>query len=376
MRMPILHLIPINAPKVDRPPGKEDVGKDEGDEEGDVAHHLEREGAGAAVLYRERALQVGQRGIIGSVVQSGAEQESGDGQHRTSSSKPYSTSEPFPEERFPDAKQDADHAHQEHHQDNGHFQEVVQILIRLHVDLLRLRVHGKAFRQQQIEEEEEEEDQERATLLLQVPAATGVDFFIIYIINEIEQTQHACQAENSNAEEEVPDVRDGLQPVPWRRPLGNDGHREVGQVLFVDHKLCPGEKRGHRCAEQQRAGDPINNQEYLIGTLAQQIPLLRLVFVRDGLQDEAKQDQHPNPIRPAEARGIEQGEGGKEGTAEGDERREGELPLAPSRIEEHLLLHFGLPDLEEKRLPALHEEQEDQQSAQQRYYRPPILLQE
>ena len=364
MRMLVAHLAAIDAPKVDGPPRKEDVGEDEGDEEGDVTHHLEREGAGAAVLYRERALQVGQRRIIGRVVQSGAEQQGGNSQHRTGSGKPDPAAEPFPEERFPDAKQDADHAHQEHHQDNGHLQEVVQILIRLHVDLLCLRVHGKAFRQQQIEEEEEEEDQERAALLLQVPAATGVDFFIIYIINVIEQTQHACQAENGNTEEEIPDVRNGLQSVPWRRPLGNDGHREVGQVLFIDHKLRPGEERGHRRTKQQRAGDPINNKEYLIGTLAQQVSLLRLVFVRDDLQDEAKQDQHPDPIRPAEARGIEQGERGKEGTAEGDERREGELPLTPGRVEEHLLLHFSLPDLEEKRLPALHEEQEDQQSAQ------------
>ena len=374
MRMPIPHLIPINAAKVDRPPGKEDVGKDEGDEEGDVAHHLEREGAGAAVLDRERTLQVGQRGIIGRVVQSAAEQQGGNSQHRTGSGKPYSTAEPFPKERFPDTKQDVDHAHQEHHQDKRHLQEVVQILIRLHVDLLCLRIHSKAFRQQQIEEEEEEEDQERAALLLQVPAATGVDFFIIYIINVIEQTQHACQAENGNTEEEIPDVRDSLQPVPWRRPLGNDRHREVGQVLFIDHELRPGEERGHRRAKQQRAGNTINNKEHLIGTLAQQVSLLRLVFVRDSLQNEAKQDQHPNPIRPAEARGIEQGERGKEGTAEGDERREGELPFTPGRVEEHLLLHLRLPDLEEKRLPALHEEQENQQSAQQRYYRPPILL--
>ena len=227
MRMLIVHLAAIDAPKVYRPPREEDVGEDEGDEEGDVAHHLEREGAGAAVLYRERTLQVGQRGIIGRVVQSGAEQQGGDGQHRTGSGKPDPAAEPFPEERFSDAKQDADHAHQEHHQNKRHLQEVVQILIRLHVDLLCLRVHGKAFRQQQIEEEEEEEDQERAALLLQVPAATGVDFFIIYIINVIEQTQHACQAENGNTEEEIPDVRDSLQPVPRRRPLGDDRHREI-----------------------------------------------------------------------------------------------------------------------------------------------------
>ena len=119
MRMLIVHLAAIDAPKVDGPPGKEDVGEDEGDEEGDVAHHLEREGAGAAVLYRERALQVGQRRIIGRVVQSGAEQQGGNSQHRTGSGKPDPAAEPFPEERFPDAKQDADHAHQEHHQDPG-----------------------------------------------------------------------------------------------------------------------------------------------------------------------------------------------------------------------------------------------------------------
>ena len=278
-------------------------------------------------------------------------------------------------ERFPDAKQDADHAHQEHHQDKRHLQEVVQILIRLHVDLLCLRIHGKAFRQQQIEEEEEEEDQERAALLLQVPAATSVDFFIIYIINVIEQTQHACQAENGNTEEEIPDVRDSLQPVPRRRPLGDDRHREVREMLFIDHKLRPGEERGHRRTEQQRAGDPINNKEYLIGTLTQQISLLRLVFVRDGLQDEAKQDQRPYPIGAPETRGVEKREGGEERAAEGHEGGEGQFPFAARRVEEHFPLPLVAAEGEDQRLPALHEKEEHQERAQQGDDKPPVVLQ-
>ena len=247
MCMFVSHLGTVNAPDVYRPPSKEDVGDDEGDEDGDVAHHLEREEAGAAVLYRKRALQVGQRRVISRMVESGAKEQGRHRQDRTRTSEPYPLPTSFLEECLPYAKQNSHDAHQEHAQYPRHLKQVVQILLRLHIHLLRDRIYGKAFRQQQVEKEQEEEDEECATLLLQMSATTGVNLRIVNIINEIEQSQHTRQAKDCHAKHEVPDIRDGFQPVPRRRPLRDNGHRKIGQMLFIDYKLGSCEKCRHGC---------------------------------------------------------------------------------------------------------------------------------
>ena len=94
----------------------------------------------------------------------------------------------------------------------------------------------------------------------------------------------------------------------------------------------------------------------------------------DRLQHEAEQDQHPHPVGSSEAGGVEEGEGGEEGTAKRHQGREGELPFPPCRVHDHFLLRLILPKGEEERLPALNEEQEDQQGSQQGDQEPPILL--
>lgn len=53
---------------VDGAPSIDNVGEDEGDEQGDVEHGAEGELTGAGVLHGERRLQVGCRGVIGGVV--------------------------------------------------------------------------------------------------------------------------------------------------------------------------------------------------------------------------------------------------------------------------------------------------------------------
>lgn len=59
-----------------------DVGQDDGDEEGDVEHRLEREQTAATVGNRQRALQVSVGGIVGRRVPSRDEEENEDDEHR------------------------------------------------------------------------------------------------------------------------------------------------------------------------------------------------------------------------------------------------------------------------------------------------------
>ena len=60
---------------VDGTPAIDDVGEDEGNEEGDVEHGAQRELAAAGVADGERRLQVGGRWIVGCAIPPGAEQQ-------------------------------------------------------------------------------------------------------------------------------------------------------------------------------------------------------------------------------------------------------------------------------------------------------------
>ena len=58
------------------------------------------------------------------------------------------------------------------------------------------------------------------------------------------------------------------------------------------------------------------------------------------------------------------------------ERGEGELPLAAQRARDELAAVGGAPERIEEALTALHEHQEHEQRAEQRYDEPPIVLKE
>ena len=77
-------------------------------------------------------------------------------------------------------------------------------------------------------------------------------------------------------------------------------------------------------------------------------------------------DEHPEPVRAAETRGIKERKGGEQSAAEGDERGEGIFPLAAQYREHDFLLAVVPRKREEHGLAALHEEQEREQSAEQR----------
>ena len=72
--MVVSYFLDVELLFVDRPPSMPDISQHEGDEDADNGHGGERELAGARILDGERRLQVGCRGIVGSVVPSCTEQ--------------------------------------------------------------------------------------------------------------------------------------------------------------------------------------------------------------------------------------------------------------------------------------------------------------
>ena len=88
-------------------------------------------------------------------------------------------------------------------------------------------------------------------------------------------------------------------------------------------------------------------------------------LIADGLDDEREEDDHPKPVGSAKTRAIEQREGGKERTAEGDERGERKLPFAARGVDDQTALVGSLAKFKDEGIGSLHEEQEDQQGSQQ-----------
>ena len=76
-----VHFLRGDFAAVDAAPRVEDVGQDEGNEQGDVGHDPEREQAGAAVGQGEGALQVAGGGVVGRIVIARHQQKGQDGEH-------------------------------------------------------------------------------------------------------------------------------------------------------------------------------------------------------------------------------------------------------------------------------------------------------
>ena len=136
--------------------------------------------------------------------------------------------------------------------------------------------------------------------------------------------------------------------MPSVGPTADDGHHRLRHAALVHIEGRTREKRGYRSAQQDRPHHAVHYQKGTIRILAQQITRLQLKFVANGLQHEAEEDNHPQPIGTAEAGTIEQREGSKEGTAEGNERRERKFPLAPCREHQHTPLFFRLTQTEQE----------------------------
>ena len=118
----------------------------------------------------------------------------------------------------------------------------------------------------------------------------------------------------------------------------------------------------------------IEQQKHTVGCGAQHIAVSELEFIRYSLEHKAEQNQHPYPVGAAETRAVKQGKGSEECATKGNQRGEGELPFAAGSQQQHAPLFLGAPQFENQRLTTLHKHQENQQSSQQRYQEPPVVL--
>ena len=203
----------------------------------------------------------------------------------------------------------------------------------------------------------------------------AADLRVVDRVQEIFEPEHARKEEHGQAERDVAVVGQRFEPPPRRGPL-RDGRvaADVGHVHPIDREVGPGEQRAHGHAEQQRPRHAVDDEERVVGPLAEKVIGLAPELVGHSLDHENEQNGHPDVERTPEARAVKERERGEERAAERNERREGELPLAPERVDDHRALLVGASDRVKQPLSALDEEQEDEQRAEQRNDQPPVVL--
>ena len=180
-------------------------------------------------------------------------------------------------------------------------------------------------------------------------------------IDQIESGQTASEEKYGTSEEKILPAEDSLEAM-GRSPGGNDRSGMVKHGSPVDGELPSEEEHSDSDSEEDATDKTIKQEENIIDATAVEITLLIAIFIADSLHDEAQQNQHPEPIGPAEARRIEERESGESGSAESDESSESEFPLSADRIDNHLS-PIGLRSIEQHRLPTLHKEQEDEDAS-------------
>ena len=112
-------------------------------------------------------------------------------------------------------------------------------------------------------------------------------------------------------------------------PTADDRSERTGidKILFGHDEVAALEEGGNGTAQQQRPQQAVEHQEELERRRAQQVAQLVLELIAHRLKHKREQDNHPQPVSPAEARTIEQRERGKECTAERHKCGERQFPL-------------------------------------------------
>ena len=197
---------------VDGTPAIDDVGEDEGNEEGDVEHGAQRKFAAAGVADGERRLQVGGRWIVGCAIPPGAEQECQHDEHGANAGRPDAADVLLREDGLADAEEYEHNAYQQQDEEIPHLEEVVEILQRLHRDDACLVV-GKAVLQQEVDEIDHEEHDEGGCIDLEPKDTTTTDVLVGNIINNVEDAQGACQEHYGKAEDENPGIEQRIEAV-------------------------------------------------------------------------------------------------------------------------------------------------------------------
>lgn len=158
-----------------------------------------------------------------------------------------------------------------------------------------------------------------------------------------------------------------------RSPLRDDGSCDIEDVGLAHGEGAAEEECSHGHAEEHAAHKSVEHQEEVVDAAAIDIAFLAAEFIADGMEHEAEKDEHPQPVGTAEAGAVEQGEGGEEGSAEDHEGGECEFPFAAEGVDDDLTAGFT-QFARKHRLSAMDKEKEHEQTAQNGYEEPPVVL--
>src|SRR3712207_643813 len=255
IRYGLIHLVVMNFVvgqllAVHGTPHIGDVGDDKRNQQRHVEHRLQREHAARTVHDGKAALQVCGRRIVGRVVPSHAKEQCLHHQHHANAGRPNAPHVAIGYQSLDNTVEKRHDAHQKDEQQIPHFDEIIEIFERLHVDFARSRVVSEAFLEQRTDEEGEEKHEERHHIVKQMLATTLTDGVIIHIIYNIENAQHPGQKEDREAKYQVPRVEQRVKSVAGIGPMADNGLQTVRYIHLVDHEIAAIEERGHGATQQ------------------------------------------------------------------------------------------------------------------------------
>ena len=224
----------------------------------------------------------------------------------------------------------------------------------MHIHFQRIRIDSKTVRNQCTDYKCQKEYKEENSIIQYCTTAFIGQFLIRYTINEIERTQHTCQKEYSQSENNIPDISQRVQSVPSISPMTDNRHNRIRHIRLIDIEIRTGEESSDCSTQQQRSHYPINYQESLIGLFTQQIPCLALELVTHSLQHKTEKNNHPKPVSPTETGTVKQRERSKESTSKRYQRSKRKFPLTPGRVHHHLTMFLRLTQTEQQRISSLH----------------------
>ena len=276
-------------------------------------------------------MQVGVRGIISRVVPPCTEQQTKYGEHCADASRPDAAYVGRAEYRFCAPVKEQHDAGQEHDGERPKGDEIVEILARLQVYAVSVRVNGEAVFHQDMCHGYDEENEEGHEVAHKSHRAARTDIVVVNIVDDVEYAEDAREEKHGKSENPVPPVEECVKAVAGVAPAADYWACPAAQdVRLFDDEVSPVEERGDGYAEQQRTDDAVDDKKPLERLCPEKVAHLALELVADGLQDECEEDNHPQPVGPAEAGAVKQGERGEERSAEGYERGERQFPL-PAR---------------------------------------------
>ena len=151
---------------------------------------------------------------------------------------------------------------------------------------------------------------------------------------EVERRLCARQEKHCHSEHQTAPVGYGFKPVGGS-PLRDHRSRAVEKIGLRDREFRSEKHHADSHAEKYAAYASVDEKEYVVGPRPENIARFRTELVADSLEDEAEQNQHPEPVGASETRGVEQRERGEESAPEHHQRGERQLPLASQSVDNH-----------------------------------------